>query len=203
MEIFEFVCGARMHTAFYLPFKELGFILSYDLFNKIFFFLKNCYKAFIEMFVSLFNHRMWKIRLIGIGVLSYQDALVFGTSGPMLRSTGVCYDLRIAKSRTYSDYSLLELTSFIGSVGDCFDRFLIRSRELFESLMLIYQAAKYLMDASNHTELQVKTRIESVICHFEAQVASMRIDTSFNYVATEAGKGEFGVEVITNNTNMP
>ena len=69
--------------------------------------------------------------------------------------------------------------------------------------MLIYQAAKYLMDASNHTELQVKTRIESVICHFEAQVASMRIDTSFNYVATEAGKGEFGVEVITNNTNMP
>ena len=58
MEIFEFVSGARMHTAFYLPFKDLTFILSNAFFDKIFFFLKNCYKAFTEMFISLFNHRM-------------------------------------------------------------------------------------------------------------------------------------------------
>lgn len=58
MEIFEYVSGARMHTAFYLPLKELTFVLSYEFFSKLFFFLKNCYKALVEMFVSLFNHRM-------------------------------------------------------------------------------------------------------------------------------------------------
>lgn len=91
----------------------------------------------------------------------------------------------------------------MGAFGDCFDRFLIRSRELFESLLIIYQAASLLCTAPHNTPDIQTTRIEQVISHFLKQTATLAIDSGFNYTSVEAGKGEFGVAVLTNNTNMP
>jgi NADH:ubiquinone oxidoreductase subunit D len=203
MELYEYLSGARMHCAIYNPNQNLDDYVDDDFFYKVLFFLRNCYKAYIEMFISLFNNRVWKLRLINVGELDIDEAIYFGATGPILRSTGSNYDLRMSIINTYSVYWFLNFRTFIGSIGDSFDRFLIRSRELFESMYIIYQVISTFFFHEYNYNICIETPIitgsqEDMINHFINIQNDLDVETIFNYSAVEAGKGEFGVFLYYN-----
>ena len=134
MEFYERVSGARMHAAFHKPTNQFEFSVDKQLLTDILFFIKDCYVTLNEMHNLLSYNKIWKQRLINIGVLSFEDCRNFGLTGIMARSVGLKRDLRLAKVDSYSGYNLINLKSYCGLNGDCYDRYLIRMLEMGESL---------------------------------------------------------------------
>ncbi len=214
MELVEFVSGARMHAALYLPLQDMSALLDTALLLKISLFLKNCHKSFTEMFVVLFNNRVWKLRLAGVGFLGYESALLLGATGPILRGSGVSYDLRTSAADAYALYDAISFRVFTGVTGDSYDRFLVRARELFESMFILESAlsmASTTLASSAFSGVRTlesgkayyKTKIESTIAKFKAAAEPVSARAALSYRAVEAGKGEFGVLIISNNTQRP
>lgn len=155
---------------------------------------------------------------MSVGVLTYNAARLFGATGPMLRSTGYLYDLRLSLWESYALYPNLNFKSFVGFSGDCFDRFLIRSRELFESIQIIYQcvaklnlrfislAGQFNKDNADaqlqQTNNAFKNNMELLINKFKIVSDGIATNAGFMYGAVESGKGEFGVFLITQNNNL-
>lgn len=222
MEFYERVSGARMHANFYRP-NDLDISgLNYQLFNDITFFLKNTFKSLTEMFVILATNNIWKSRLINVGSLSFIDALKYGASGVVLRSTGFKKDLRLLKSTFYSYYWYLSFSSFLGLIGDCYDRFLIRIREMFESIYIIYQLLPTFLtffssnfsfynffesiNLNNYKKNNYfgkNTSMELLIEHFKYYSEGIKITSGYSYQAIESPKGEFGVSIISNSSSKP
>ena len=139
MEVYERVCGARMHAAFYRPNEiNLNAVSSFIL-EDIIDFSRNFFSSLNEMHNVLTYNKIWKQRLIGIGTYSIQTCLDYGLTGVMSRSVGIKRDLRLNKLETYSNYYYLNFRSYLGQHGDCYDRFLIRMNEMAESQNLISQ----------------------------------------------------------------
>ena len=217
MELFEYVSGARMHTALYLPMQNLEYLITEEFILKTLIFLKNCHKSYTEVYISLFNHRVWKLRLVNVGILNYDIARLFGATGPMLRSAGYLYDLRMSNFENYALYNQLVFKSFIGITGDCFDRFLIRSRELFESTQIIYQCITklnisfmqlntvFFVENNNFQFQQInyifKNKMECLINKFKNITDGLTTNTGLMYRAVESGKGEFGVFIVITSNN--
>lgn len=140
---------------------------------------------------------------------------LFGATGPVLRSTGVLYDVRLCKHTLYGFYSNLSVRSYVGLHGDSFDRFLIRARELFESLSIIYKCiSEFTYYSSNHSinyhcvltkahGKTPKTKLESLIRLFRHVNADYSCRTGLVYRCVESGKGEFGITLVSNNSNKP
>jgi len=104
MEFYERVSGARMHAAFYRP-NDIDWTgLDYQFFLDVALFGRNCFKSLTEIFVVLVTNNIWKSRLVGVGSLSFNDAVSYGASGPIARSIGVKKDIRLYKSETYASY---------------------------------------------------------------------------------------------------
>jgi NADH:ubiquinone oxidoreductase subunit D len=226
MEFYERVSGARMHAAFYRP-NEINWIgLNYYFFIDLVIFLKNTFKSITEIFTVLATNNIWKARLVNIGSIDYKNALLFGASGVVLRSSGFKKDLRLLKSTVYSYYWYLSFRSFLGKKGDCFDRFLIRIREMFESVYIIYQILpnflnflvqdnkskfQYLNFYSNlftrnflnKNFLNKNISMETLIEHFKYYSEGVYIKSGFTYQAVEAPKGEFGVSLISDSSTKP
>ena len=228
MEFYERVSGARMHAAFYRP-NELDWTgLNYQFFLDVLFFLKNTYKSITEMFVILATNNIWKTRLVQVGVIDSELAPLFGASGVVLRSAGVRKDLRIFKTTTYSYYWFLKFRSFLGKTGDCFDRFIIRIREMLESVYIIYQIIpNFTKLFSNNNSVsgvfswstafdsmlentQTKsltnrksTSMESLISHFKHYSEGVKVPAGLEYTAVEAPKGEFGVTLLSDGSSKP
>jgi len=218
MEFYERVSGARMHAAFYRP-NELDWTgLNYTLFIDILNFARNAFKSITEIFIILATNNIWKSRLVGIGVVSYDSANLYGTSGVVARSSGFRKDLRLLKSLTYSYYWFLKFKSFIGRTGDSFDRFIIRIREMLESVYIIYQLVPLLInlfhDNSNLTEYNFinnkslnyfnkANSMESLIEHFKYYSEGLVLQSNHAYASVEAPKGEFGVSLVSNSTPKP
>merc|ERR1712151_1188521 len=139
MEFYERVSGARMHAAFYRPNEVDWTGLNHQFFLDVTFFAKDCFKTLTEIFTVLTTNRIWKSRLINIGAINLNDAISNGATGPVIRSTGVRKDLRFIKSETYSYYWFLSIQGYLGKRGDSYDRFLIRLREMYESVNVIFQ----------------------------------------------------------------
>ncbi len=143
--------------------------------------------------------------------------MLFGATGPILRSTGCAYDLRFLKAEQYAAYNKLAFKMFVGIYGDCYDRFLIRSRELFESAYIVLQAvtilgvdfngscclSKFYGVFSNQKVNQTKTKMENTINKFKYISDFITINSGISYKAVEAGKGEFGVMVVSSGDNKP
>ena len=209
MEFYERVSGARMHSAYIRPGgvnQDLPIGLLYD----INFFLDNFNSRIDEMEELLTNNRIWKQRLVDIGVVSYNDALNWGFSGVMLRGSGIKWDLR--KSLTYEIYDNLKFKIPIGTKGDCYDRFLIRIYEMRESLKIIKECInkipegpiksknnKYFIPSRGH----MKHSMESLIHHFKLSTESYNVPKGETYTIVEAPKGEFGVFLVSNGYNKP
>ncbi len=214
IEFYEKVSGARMHAAYIRP-GGLSQELPVNIINEIFDFCTIFLNRLDSIEELLTNNRIWKQRLVDIGILSSQDALDLGFSGVLLRSTGLCWDLRI--DQPYEIYNLLNFRSFVGSYGDCYDRYLIRVKEMRESVKIIQQCLNFL-DHIPVTEIsvknldnkitipsrkQIKNSMESLIHHFKLFTEGYSVPAGEVYMCAEAPKGEFGVFLVSNNTNKP
>ncbi len=209
MEFYERVSGARMHAAYFRP-GGVQSDIPIGLLADIHVFVDQFNVKLLEMEEMLTDNRIWKQRLVDIGVVSAKEAQNWGFSGVMLRGSGINWDLR--KSEPYEIYDNLNFSIPVGNKGDCYDRYLIRVNEMKQSLIIIKQCLNKIpvgLTKSNDykisppTKFEVKTSMEALIHHFEYYTKNISIPTNETYLATEAPKGEFGVYLISNNTNKP
>jgi len=209
MEFYERVSGARMHAAYFRP-GGLQVDIPKGLLNDIYMFTEQFTLRLIEMEDMLTENRIWKQRLVDIGNVTAHDACQWGFSGVMLRGSGIYWDLR--KAQPYEVYDKLKFDIPVGTNGDCYDRYLIRVFEMKESLKIIEQCLNLLpagyvktndFKISPPTRVDMKQSMEALIHHFKMYTQGVTIPAGETYIGTEAPKGEFGVYLISDNTNRP
>lgn len=209
MEFYERVSGARMHAAFF----KVGGIsedLPLGLLDDIFVFARDFGSRLDEMEELLTNNRIWRLRLQNVGIVSQHQALDWGFSGVLLRSTGMLWDLR--KNFPYEIYSRLDFSIPVGRHGDCYDRYLIRMEEMRQSLRIIKQCLDHmpsgLVRVDNKkvlspTRAEMKQSMEALIHHFKLYSEGFGVPAGNVYAAVEAPKGEFGVFLVANGASRP
>lgn len=209
MEFYERVSGARIHAAYFRP-GGVSQDIPKGLIDDLLIFIAHFSQRLDEVEEMLTNNRIWKNRLIGIGIVSSTDALRYGFSGPMLRGSGISWDLR--KQSPYEAYSFVDFKAFVGHYGDCYDRYLIRLYEMRESLSIIRQLIIDLPEG--HFKLDdhkltpparafMKFSMESLIHHFKLYSEGVSVEPGETYVSVEAPKGEFGVYIAADGSNRP
>ncbi|MEE2655156.1 MAG: NADH-quinone oxidoreductase subunit D [Pseudomonadota bacterium] len=209
MEFYERVSGARLHSAYFRPggvHRDLPDGLADDIMN----FLER-FPAMIDDVEHLLTaNRIFKQRTVDIGVASPEEAMDWGFSGPMLRGSGVAWDLR--KSEPYDVYDKMEFDIPVGKNGDCYDRYLVRLEEMRQSLRIIRQCLDQLPDGpvrsidpkfSPPRRAEMKQSMEALIHHFKLYTEGYHVPEGETYNAVEAPKGEFGVYVISDGSNKP
>lgn len=209
MEFYERVSGARMHAAYIRP-GGVASDLPVGLLDDIYIFINQFNFRLDEMEELLTNNRIWKERLVDIGVVNSKQAIDWGFSGVMLRGSGLPWDLR--KFQPYEIYSTLNFSIPVGTNGDCYDRYLIRIEEMRQSLHIINQCIQSIPTGSIKianskfvapVRQEIKNSMEAVIQHFKFYSEGIVLPYGETYTATEAPKGEFGVYLISNNTEKP
>ena len=236
LDCYEAVSGARMHATYYRPggvYRDLPdempkylsnrYIsekkvkqLNYNREGSLLDFIED----FTDRFPSLINeyetlltdNRIWKQRTVDIGIVSPERAKDLGFSGPMLRGSGIEWDLR--RNQPYEVYDELEFLIPVGLNGDCYDRYLVRVEEMRQSNKIIQQCIKWLRDnpgsvmiddnkyASPKRE-QMKHDMESLIYHFKLFTEGYSVPKGEVYAAIEHPKGEFGVFLMSDGANKP
>ncbi len=236
IDMLEAVTGARMHQGYYRPggvYRDLPDQMPKYEVNKF----KNAQRVkdlnkaregslldFIEDFTNRFpaildeyetlltENRIWKQRLVGVGVVSPERALQLGFTGPMLRGSGVEWDLR--KKQPYEVYDRLDFDIPIGTNGDCYDRYLVRMEEMRQSNRIIRQCIDWLrrnpgpVISDNHkvappSREKMKSSMEELIHHFKLCTEGMHVPAGEIYAGIEHAKGEFGVYMISDGANKP
>jgi len=209
MEFYERVSGARMHAAYIRP-GGVSQDLPLGLWNDIMQFVEQFFWRLIEVEELLNNNRIWKQRLVDIGIVSASQALNHGFSGVMLRGSGLAWDLR--KSNPYEIYSKIDFNIPVGKNGDCYDRYLIRVYEMYESLNIIKQCLKTLPPGLVKTDdkkitpperSDMKHSMESLIHHFKLYSEGFNVPKNETYACVEAPKGEFGAYLVSDGSNKP
>jgi NADH dehydrogenase (ubiquinone) Fe-S protein 2 len=209
MEFYERLSGARMHSAYICPGGVEG-DLPRGLLDDIYTFSSQFMNRVDEMEEMLTTNRIWKQRLVDIGVVSAKDAMEWGFSGVMLRGSGVSWDLR--KTQPYEIYPSLDFDIPVGTNGDCYDRYILRVEEMRQSVRLIQQCLDHIPQGPIRNENQkitlpsrhaMKNSMESMIHFFKLCTGAMTVPQGETYTATEAPKGEFGVYLISNGTYKP
>ena len=209
MEFYERVSGARMHASYFRP-GGVHVDIPVGLIFDIYIFIEQFNNKLLEIEEMLTENRIWKQRLIDIGIVSHKNSENLGFSGVMLRGSGIRWDLR--KSQPYEIYDKINFEIPVGINSDCFDRYLIRIFEMKQSLKIILQCInkipKGLIKTINNkicppTKTDLKQSMESVIHHFKIYTNGADVLSNETYVSTEAPKGEFGLYLISNNSNKP
>jgi NADH dehydrogenase I D subunit len=209
MEFYERISGARMHAAYFRP-GGVHADLPKGLLSDIHIFKEQFKTRLVEIEEMLTENRIWKQRLVDIGVVNLKDALNWGFSGVMLRGSGLEWDLR--KTQPYEVYGKMEFDTISGINGDCYDRYLIRLFEMKQSLRIIEQCINNIplgpIKTSDHkivppSRFDIKQSMESLIHHFKFYTNGINVPASETYLGTEAPKGEFGVYLISNDQNKP
>ena len=209
MSFYEAVSGARLHAAYY----RVGGVqrdLPNGLLDKIEEWLSGFGTIIDDIEGLLTDNRIFKQRTVDIGIVSKEEALNWGFTGPMLRGSGIAWDLR--KSQPYAIYEKLNFDVPIGKNGDCFDRYLVRVEEMRQSLKIIKQVLEQITEGNfiiNDSRLrppnrsEMKHSMESLINHFKIFTEGIRVPEGEVYSTVEAPKGEFGVYLISDGTNKP
>jgi NADH-quinone oxidoreductase subunit D len=214
-EIYEEVCGSRLTT-------NIGRIGGFErnftntAFVKLEKFLAT-YPKQLKEFETLFNrNRIFMERTIGVGAITAERALNYGFTGPNLRAAGVDYDVRV--HTPYSSYQDLEFTIPVGKTGDCYDRFLVRNQEMWQSLSLIEQAYKKVQEFKGaesevfHADSpayylpekkDVYSKMEALIYHFKIVMGETDIPEGELYSSVEGGNGELGFYLISDGGRSP
>ena len=208
-EFYERVSGARMHAAYFRP-GGVSQDLPLGLLDDINTFSQNLPARLDEMEELLSGNRIWKQRLVDIGVVDSSDALDYGFTGVLLRGSGIPWDLR--KTQPYEVYDNIDFDIPVGTNGDCYDRYLIRINEMRQSIKIINQCLNKMPlgaikvdnnKISTPSKLHMKQSMESLIHHFKLYTEGFSILPGETYAAIEAPKGEFGVFLVSNGSNKP
>lgn len=208
MEFYERVSGARLHAAYY----RVGGVhldLPAGLEEDIRAWAKQFPKFIGDMETLLNDNRIFKQRSVDIGIISPEDAVAWGLTGPMLRGSGVAWDLR--KAQPYMVYDQIDFDIPIGKNGDCYDRYLVRVEEMRQSLRIIDQCLDKMPEgpvmAPGMTTPpgrgEMKQSMEALIHHFKLYTEGFHVPAGETYTAVEAPKGEFGVYLVADGTNRP
>lgn len=209
IEFYERVSGARMHAAFFRP-GGISFDIPLGLLDDIYDFIFFFNKRLNEIEEVLSENRIWKQRLVNIGIITKEEAIAWGFSGVLLRSSGVNWDLRINQS--YEIYSYLDFSVPVGINGDCFDRYLIRVEEMRQSLKIINQCLNKIPlgftnindnKLRNSNRAFAKNYMENIINHFKFFTENLNILPNEAYSSIEAPKGEFNVFLKSDGSNKP
>ncbi len=235
-DMYEAVSGARMHAAYFRPggvyrdlpdtmpqykpnklrnakgMERLNANRQGSLLDFIEDFTERFPKCVDEYEVLLTENRIWKQRTVGIGVVSPERALNLGMTGPMLRGTGIAWDLR--KKQPYEVYDQLDFDIPVGKTGDSYDRYLVRVQEMRESNRIIRQCIDWLRANPGPVIVQdhkvappsrkaMKTGMEDLIHHFKLFTEGMHVPPGEAYAAVEHPKGEFGIYFISDGANKP
>ena len=209
MVFYERACGARLHAAYFRPggvHQDLPDGLTDDIMKWA-----EKFPDFIDDLETLLtDNRIFKQRTVDIGVMSQEEALDFGMTGPCLRSTGLAWDLR--KSQPYDAYAEMDFDVPIGKTGDCYSRYLVRVEEMRQSLRIIKQAIENMPEGpvlatdnkvTPPRRSDMKNSMEALIHHFKLYTEGFHVPEGESYTAVEAPKGEFGVYLVADGTNKP
>jgi NADH dehydrogenase I D subunit len=212
MEFYERVSGARMHANYIRP-GGVSQDLPEGLAEDIYIFVDSFRSRIDEMEELLTANRIWKQRLIGVGRVTQAQALAWNLTGPMLRASGIAWDLR--RSQPYEVYGNVDFTIPVGAEGDCYDRYLVRVEEMRQSLSIILQCLDQ-MPSSQLSPVRVddnkvaapgrgtmKSSMEALIHHFKLYTEGYSVPADDAYVGIEAPKGEFGVYIQSAGGNKP
>jgi len=209
MEFYERICGARLHAAYFRPggvHQDMPAGMAEDIMK----WTETFPQVQEDMETLLIDNRIFKQRNVDIGTATAEEALAWGWSGPMLRSTGLAWDLR--KSQPYEVYDKLDFKVAVGNAGDCYDRFMLRLAEMRESIRLIRQCIERMptgpvMSLDNKIapprRADMKRSMEALINHFKLYTEGFRVPEGEVYAAVEAPKGEFGVYLVSDGSNRP
>ncbi|MGL9682128.1 MAG: NADH-quinone oxidoreductase subunit D [Wolbachia sp.] len=209
LAFYERASGARFHAAYIRP-GGVAVDIPEGLTEDIAKFMDQFPQYIDDVDELLTENRIWKQRTVGISEISIKQALDWGFSGPMLRAAGLAWDLR--KSQPYEIYDQLDFDIPIGQNGDCYDRYLVRMAEIRQSISLIKQCIEKMPEGPVKTEdrkisppprAEMKTSMEALIHHFKLYSEGYSVPEGEAYAAVEAPKGEFGVYIVSDGTNMP
>ena len=235
-DVYEAVSGARMHAAYYRPggvYRDLPNAMpQYEVSSmrsaktvkaqnenrqgSLLDFIEdftNRFPAYIDEYETLLtDNRIWKQRTVGIGVVTPERALALGMTGPMLRGSGIEWDLR--KKQPYEVYANLDFDIPVGVNGDCYDRYLVRMEEFRQSNRIIKQCVDWLrknpgpvITADNKVAPPnregMKTNMEDMIHHFKLFTEGFHVPAGEAYAAVEHPKGEFGIYMVSDGANKP
>jgi NADH-quinone oxidoreductase subunit D len=236
MDAYEAVSGARLHAAYYRPggvYRDLPDSmpqyrvtaihdekavkrLNANRQGTLLDFLEdftNRFPGYVDDYETLLTeNRIWKQRTVGIGVVAPERAMALGFTGPMLRGSGVPWDLR--KKQPYAVYDKMEFNIPVGTKGDCYDRYLVRVQEMREANEIIKQCIAWLREnpgpviTDNHkiappSREEMKANMEELIHHFKLYTEGMHVPPGEAYAAVEHPKGEFGIYIISDGANKP
>ena len=236
LDMYEAVSGARMHAAYFRPggvYRDLPDTMARHQPNKIrsaksterlnrardgslLDFIDDFTQRFPtylgEYHTLLTDNRIWKQRTVGVGVVTAERALNLGFSGPMLRGSGVAWDLR--KTQPYEIYDQLDFDIPVGVTGDCYDRYLVRMEEMKQSNRIIKQCVDWLrvnpgpVITDNHkiappNRESMKSNMEELIHHFKLFTEGFSVPEGEAYATIEHPKGEFGIYMISDGANKP
>ncbi len=236
IDTYEAVSGSRMHATYYRPggvyrdlpdqmakFEQTKWTKGKDL-TRLNEWRQGSLLDYLEAFTDDFpnriddyetlltDNRIWKQRTVGIGVVSPERALQLGFTGPMLRGSGIAWDLR--KNQPYAAYDKMKFSVPVGKSGDCYDRYLVRIEEMRQSNSIIQQCIKWLranpghVNSTNHKvtapprEL-MKDDMEAMIHHFKLFSEGYSVPAGETYAAIEHPKGEFGCYLVSDGANKP
>ncbi len=209
LEFYERASGARFHSAYIRPggvHQDIPVGMDEDIYN----FAERFIKYVDDMDNLLTPNRIFKQRMVDIGVVTSDQAMDWGFTGPMLRGSGVAWDLR--KAQPYEVYSQLDFDIPIGKNGDCYDRYLVRMEEMRQSLKLIKQCIEKMPGGSIAADdakitppkrALMKTSMEALINQFKLYSEGYHVPAGETYTAVEAPKGEFGVYLVADGGTMP
>lgn len=209
MAFYERVCGARLHAAYFRP-GGVHQDLPDGLLEDIAHFCETFPIILDDIETLVTENRIFKQRTVDIGVVSKDEAVEWGFTGPMLRGSGVAWDLR--KAQPYEVYEELDFDIPIGLHGDCYDRYLVRMAEMRESVKLCKQCIEKMPKGPVHgenkkitppTRAEMKHSMEALIHHFKLYTEGFHVPAGEIYTAVEAPKGEFGVYLISDGSNKP
>ncbi len=209
MEFYERVSGARLHAAYFRPggvHRDMPDGLAED----IALFCERYPKVIDDIEGLLTENRIFKQRLVDIGTVSADDAQDWGFSGPMLRASGLAWDLR--KSQPYDVYDRMDFDIPVGKNGDCYDRYLVRIEEMRQSVRIMSQCLAEMPRGPVKTtdgkvspppRAEMKRSMEALIHHFKLYTEGYHVPAGETYTAVEAPKGEFAVYLVSDGTNKP
>jgi NADH-quinone oxidoreductase subunit D len=209
LEFYDDASGARFHANYYRA-GGVNRDLPAGLTERMLEWVEHFPKFVDELEELLTSNRIWKQRTVDIGIISPEDALAWGFSGPPLRASGIAWDLR--RAQPYEVYEQLEFDIPVGRNGDCYDRYLVRMNEMRQSARIIRQCLERLPAGPVRIQdnkftppkrEEMKRSMEALIHHFKLYTEGYHVPAGATYTATESPKGEFGVYLVADGSNRP